>query len=327
MSEPILNVGERNRAQGLRQGLDQGFQRTSLGCPQSGLDFRPAQFNRVEVRGIGWQELQTCSPRLNQLTDGLAGMSRQVIHDHDIPAAQGREQLRAHIGFKRNAIHGAFQNPRGGDFFPSQGGYHGVMGTRITGRGFYDPLAGCSSSAQARQAQMGPTFIEKFQAFHQLVQAFHKSDLVVLSQGFHTRRLALAIVERLFFSGKFNICNSRHIMLGLATKPFASPTRSHNSTSVASGRFWISTRRKLSAACSVRSGPWAGAQAAQLPVSRQRYHHFSNVDLWILNCAATCAWVCPASKAAIARSRKSWEYGFMTKSLTHFYRKLKRNSL
>jgi hypothetical protein len=134
-------------------------------------------------------------------------------------------------------------------------------------------------------------------------------------------------VERLFFSGKFNICNSRHIMLGLATKPFASPTRSHNSTSVASGRFWISTRRKLSAACRVRSGPWAGGKAAQLPVSHQRYHHFSNVDLWMPNCAATSPWVFPASSAAITRSRKSCEYGFMTNSLPNPCRKPIRNLL
>ena len=161
----------------------------------------------------------------------------------------------------------------------------------ITGRGFSDPLTRCGSSVRARHAQISPTFIEKFQAFHQLVQAFYKSQLVVLSQGFHRGVFTLAVVERLFSVARFNICNSRHIMLGLATKPLASWTRSHNSTSVASGRFWISTRRKLSAACRVRSGPWAGGKAAQLPVSRQRYHHFSNVDLWMPNCAATSAWV------------------------------------
>jgi len=69
MSEPILNVSERNRAQRLGQGLHQGVKRASLRRPQSRLDFRPAQFNRVEVRRIGWQELHTCSPCFNQLAD------------------------------------------------------------------------------------------------------------------------------------------------------------------------------------------------------------------------------------------------------------------
>src|SRR5512134_178261 len=327
MSEPVLNISGRDRPQGLRYGLQQGVQRASLGCAQSRLDFRPAQFNRVEVRRIRRQEFQACSPGFNQLTDGLAGMGREVIHDHDITPVQGREQLRAHIGFKSDAIDGTFKDPRGGDFPPAQGGEESVMRARITGRGFHDPLTGGGATAQARQTQICSTFIEKFQAFHQLAQGFHESHLEVLAQGFYPRRLALAIVERLFLRGKFNIFNSRHIMLGLATKPLASSTRSHNSLSVASGRFLTSARIKLSAACKVRSGPWVSGKAAQLPVSRQRYHHFSNVDLWILNCAATSAWVCPASKAAIARSRKSWEYGFITKSLTHFYRKSKRNSL
>ena len=327
MSEPVLNISERDRAQGLGYGLHQGVQRAGLGCPQSHLDFRPAQFNRVEVRRIRRQEFQACPLGFNQLTNGFASMSRQVIHHQDVTPAQGWKQLRANIGFKGHAIDGTFKDPRGGDLLPPQCGHQGVMRSRITGGGFHDSLPRCRSTAQARQAQMHPTFIEKFQPFHQLAQIFHKAGLEILPQGFYPWRLALAVVERLFFRGKFKSCSSRHIMLELTTQPLASLTRSHNSLSVASGRFLTSARIKLSAACRVRSGPWLRGKAAQLPVSRQRYHHFSNVDLWILNCAATCAWVCPASKAAIARSRKSWEYGFMTKSLTHFYRKLKRNSL
>src|SRR6266508_4168389 len=327
MSEPILNVSERNRAQGLRHSLYQGFQRASLRGPQGGFDFRPAQFNRVEVRRIRRQKFQACPSGFNQLTNGFSGMSCQVIQHHDVTPAQGRKQLRAHIGFKGDAIDGALQDPWGGDFLPPQRGNQSVMRSRITRGGFHDPLPRGRSTAQACQAQMRPTFIEEFQPFHQLAQGVHELGLEVLPQGFYPRRLALAIVERLFFRGKFKIFSSRHIMLGLTVKPSASLTRSHNSLSVASGRFLTSARIKLSATCRVRSGPWRSGKAAQLPVSRQRYHHFSSVDLWMRNCAATSAWVLPASKAAIARSRKSWEYGFMTESLPDFYRKSKRNLL
>jgi hypothetical protein len=134
-------------------------------------------------------------------------------------------------------------------------------------------------------------------------------------------------VERLFFRGKSKICSSRHIMLWLTRKPFASWTRSHNSANVTSGCFLTSARMILSAAWSFRLGPeWTG-KAAQLPVSRQRYHHFSKVDLWMSNCIATSTWVLPASKAAITRSRRSWEYAFMTKSLADLSHKSIRNSL
>ena len=327
MGEPILNVSERDRAQGLRHGLHQSIQRARFRLAQSRLYFGPAQFNGVEVRRIRGQEVQMCTPRFNQLADSLPAMSGQVIHHDDVTPAQSREQLCPYIHFKLHAIHGAFKNPRGGDGFPSQRGNDSVMWPRIARCGFHHPLTGGSSTAQARQSQICPTFIEKFQAFDQLAQWLHELRLEVLPQGFYTRRLALAVMERLFFRGKFKICNSRHIMLGLAPKPLASSTRSHNSTSVRSGRFLTSARRKLSAACRVRVGPCAGGKAAQLLVSRQRYHHFSNVDLWMRNCAATSAWVCPASKAAIARSRKSWEYGFMSESLTDSYRKSKWNLL
>ena len=52
MSEPTMNVRDRNRAQGLGQGFQQGIKGACLRRPQCGLDFGPAQFNRVEVGRI-----------------------------------------------------------------------------------------------------------------------------------------------------------------------------------------------------------------------------------------------------------------------------------
>jgi hypothetical protein len=327
MSEPSLNVCKRDRAQSLCHRIYQGFERASLRRPQRCFDFRPAQFNRVEVRRIGRQELQASAPGFNQLADRLAGVSRQVIQHHDVTPTQGREQLSPHIGFKGDAIHGTFQDPRGANSLPAQRGKQSVMRSRIARRGFDDSLPRRRATEQAGQAQICSTFIDKFQAFNQFAQGVYELCLKVLSQGFYPRRILLAVMKRLFFSGKFKRCNSRHIMLGLACTPLTSLTRSHNSTKVASGRFLTSARMKLSAVCKVRWGPWAAGKAAQLPVFRQRDHHFSNVDLWMLNCAATSAWVFPASKAAIARSRKSWEYGFIAASLPDFCRKSKWNLL
>lgn len=136
MGEPIPNVAERDRAQGLGHSVHQGLKRPGLGRPQSRLDFRPAQFNRVEVGRIRRQELQTGSTSFNQLPDGVTGMGRQVIDDHNIAAPQGREQLRVNIGFKRNAIEGSFQTPRRLYPVPTQRGDESVMGPRIARRRF-----------------------------------------------------------------------------------------------------------------------------------------------------------------------------------------------
>jgi hypothetical protein len=54
--------------------------------------------------------------------------------------------------------------------------------------------------------------------------------------------------------------------------------------------------------------PPAWGDAAQLPVWRQRCHHFSTVDLLMAKVSATSA--CddaPASRVAMTRSRRSWE--------------------
>src|SRR6266852_7078987 len=155
---------------------------------------------------------------------------------------------------------------------------------------------------------MHSTFIDKFPASDPRPQFLGNSLGELTPQALHARRLPLAVVERLFFRGSPKTCNVRHIMLGLAATPWASTTRSHSSANVTSDCCLTAARMKASQAWSVRPGPRPGGKAAQLPVSRQRYHHFSRVDLWRRNRAATWAWVSwPAARTAIARSRKSCE--------------------
>ena len=158
MSEPVLNLSERDRAQSLRDGLHQGFKRASLGRPQNRLDFRPAQFNWVEVWRIRRQEFQACALGFNQLPNGFSSMGRQVIHHYDVTPAQGREQLRANIGCKGNAIDGAFKDPRGGEFLAPQRGNEGVMGGP-NNRAWLPPPAGPappSQSAKGTVSQQQP---------------------------------------------------------------------------------------------------------------------------------------------------------------------------
>jgi hypothetical protein len=262
------------------------------------------------------KEVQACPLGFNKWTNGFSGMGRQVVHHQDVTSVQSWEQLRAHIDFKGRAFHGAFKAPGSRDFLPAQCSNQSGMRTRIARRRFYNPLAGGSSTAQTRQAQMCPTFIEKFQAVHKFTQRVHKLRLKVLSQSFYPRRLALAVVERLLFAAS---SISSGVMLSLACMPFASWTRSHNSASEISGCFWTSARMRLSAARSFRFGPGLPGKASQLPVSRQWYHHFSKVDLWIPNCAAASACVLPASKAAITRSRKSWGIRFHAQKSNCFF--------
>src|SRR5713226_2901232 len=96
----------------------------------------------------------------------------------------------------------------------------------MTGRGFDDTLARRRPTIQTGQTQMRTGFIDEFQALDRVCGYLaHKLP----AQAFHARRVALAVVERLFFSAKFNAGNSRHIMLGCAVTCWVFASRSHNS--------------------------------------------------------------------------------------------------
>lgn len=78
----------------------------------------------------------------------------------------------------------------------------------------------------------------------------------------------------------------------------------------------------------VRRRPPANGKAATLPVWRQRFTHLSIVDSLTSKVAAISGRdCCPASTAAMTRSRKSCEWAFMLLSVNNSRRKSNRNLL
>ena len=182
------------------------------------------------------------------------------------------------------------------------------MCPRLTRRRFHDALPWSSSSKQARQAEMDPAFIDEFQVSQDREPFFSEPPLKLVSEASDAGRVPLAIVERLFFRGRCNCCNSRHIVLGLTSTSAILATRAHSSRRVRSGCCLTSARMTAAQSCSARVGPCAGGSGVVLPVSRFRRNHFSTVDRLTSKIVAMAAWVClPAWAFASTRFRKSRE--------------------
>lgn len=166
------------------------------------------------------------------------------------------------------------------------------MGTRLPRCRFHDPLSRLGASKQAGQTKMDSAFIDEFQAAEVREPFRWKPFLELAAEALDAQRVPLAIMKRLFFRGKFNCCNSRHIVLGLTTIWADWATWVHNSCRVRSGCALTAARMMAAQSLSARVGPCASGSGVAFPVSRFRCNHFSTVDKLTLNVTAMAAWVC-----------------------------------
>ena len=67
MGKPTANVLRRNCQQRLLEGFEQGREGPGLEAAQVGLNFRPGQFNVIEVRRVWGQVEHLCPTRLDQV--------------------------------------------------------------------------------------------------------------------------------------------------------------------------------------------------------------------------------------------------------------------
>ncbi len=205
MSKPRFNIVAGDGAEGICQGLHQGLKGAGLRRPESCLDLRPTQLNRVEIRRVGRQEFQAGASSFNERPDVCSLVSRQVVHEDNIASPQARDQDLFDVNLKGHSVHGSPQDPGGLNVAPAQGGHQRVMRPRIAGRPFHHAQAGDRPSKQAGQAQIHPAFIDEFQVRDQRVEFLGDSFGERLAQPLDPRRLSLAIMERLFFAADSNV--------------------------------------------------------------------------------------------------------------------------
>ena len=204
MSEPRQRVRERDGGQCVGERIKQRISGARFGRAQGRLDFRPTEFNRIQVGRIGWQEFQVRSNRFDQGLNAGSLVKRQVIHQNNIAWAQGRKQNLLDVHFKSRAIHCTFQDPRSLNVLSTHGGEQRIVETRIAGRPFHDALPRSSTSELAGEPQIHPAFIDEFQV-SELGAPFLGNPLPKLAaKATDARGVFLAIMERLFFAADAN---------------------------------------------------------------------------------------------------------------------------
>ena len=200
MSEPRFNVSMGNGAERVCQGIQQRIELARLRRPQCRLDFRPAQFNGIEVRRIGRQEGQARPAGFDELTRVCALVRREVIQQDNIATPHSRDENPFDVEFERHAVHSPFQEPRSLHAVPAQSSDQGVVRSRIAGYGFHDAPPWNRTPKPTGQAQIHAAFIDKFQVLEQGAEFLRPAFSKFLPQTFDARRFPFARVERLFFA-------------------------------------------------------------------------------------------------------------------------------
>jgi len=305
MSKPPPNILRRNRQQGLFERLNQIRECSRLEATQDRLNFRPRQFNRIEVGRVRRQIDQVCATRLDQRLDAGNLVGREIVHEQDFPGLEGRDDTLLNVTIKDVAIDCTRQDQgrcdtRQADYRPGRG-----LRPRRLRRTVHHPLIGWRTPVQPSQAQIYARFVEKFESLNfQRRDFFLKPGTLPL----HARGVTLAGVKRLFFSGNFSRANSRHIMLGSDLILLSCSTRPHKSCKVASGCSFTAARISLWAAANLRGTPPAWGSGAQLSVARFRANQRSTDGSLILyRLAASGILHSPLSTLNTTRSRRSVE--------------------
>src|SRR5947209_11461221 len=303
MSKPTNNINLGDRSERLFDSFHQRFNRSRLGFPQKGLEFRPAILNRIEIRRVGRQKDQTRPARRDQLFQTSDLVRFEVIPDHHVTGLQGRAERLAHPGAKNFSIDSALNHTGCRETLQTQRRQQDVIAAVIFWHRFDDPLTGSRAAITAGQLQSHPGFINKVQPRRcQLAYFFSKFG----AQLFDPRGVAFSGVGRLFFNGRLSRCNSRQMVAPETAGALALRRRWRNSSRVASGCCSTSCRNNSAWSCKRRETPPAWGLAALCPVVRQRFQSFSTNDKLTPKFSAISGCVSsPASRVWVIRSRRS----------------------
>jgi hypothetical protein len=211
MSVPALNILRRNREQRLFERLDQIWKRARFESAQDRLDFRPRQFNRIEIRRVRRQIDQVRATGLDQGNNPGDLVSRQIVHKQDVTGLEGGDDTLRDVAREDGAIDCPRQHQGGRDARRTNHRQRRGAWPRRQRGTFNDALIGCRAPVQSRQAQIDACFVQKFAVFNvQSGYGFLKFNPLLRD----FQRIALTGMDRLFFNGRFSRANSRHIMLG-----------------------------------------------------------------------------------------------------------------
>ena len=124
-------------------------------------DFGEGLLNRVEVWGIGRQEQEPRSGLLNDLPDGLALMTAEIVHDHDVTRLEDGRELLFIIGQEALAIDRAIEYARCGEPVQPQRADEGQSAPAPMRRVGAQALALRPPAAQGSHIGLDPGLVDK----------------------------------------------------------------------------------------------------------------------------------------------------------------------
>ena len=198
MNKPALNILRRNREQRLFERRDQSRKRAGFESAQDRLDFRPRQFNRIEIRRVRRQIDQVRAARLDQGGNPGHLVCRQVVHKQDVIGLERGDDALLDVAREDGAIDRPRQYQGGRDARRANHRQRRRSWPRRQRGTLDDALIGCRTPIQASHAQIDARFVQKFEVFN-IHGRYGFLKFSTLLGDF--RRVSLAGMERLFLAG------------------------------------------------------------------------------------------------------------------------------
>src|SRR5882724_1061494 len=314
ISEVPACVGVCDTSKRIAHRRDQVVVSSRLGRTQMLLDLGPHLLDRVQVRRVRRQVQQSRTNRLNQLSHGWVPVGTEPVHYHQIAFAERWAQSLPDKRFECHRIGRAVEGQgRRGTIASNRPNERRHLPAPLRHRLDY-PLAGRRSAPRTGHSGRRSGFIH--------IDALGRPDPLQFTgvsptHATNTRRVALAVVQRLFFSGNSSRANARHMVHTRTFTPRRSSSSPQSSASVASGRSRTSRRSANRARASNAGGRLPPRRlAARVPCSRCRRSSLNtNERLTPKSSAASDGLLAPSRQARQTRSLRSSEYDFMTRSV------------
>ena len=134
---------------------------SGLGHSHPVLDLCEGLLDRIEVGGVGWQEPEARAGGGYGLSNRLALVAAEIVHDDDVAWLEGRDEQRVDIGPEPGAVDRAVDDEGRGDPVAAQGGEEGHGAPVTVGGETAKALALHAPAAQRRHVGLDPGLIPR----------------------------------------------------------------------------------------------------------------------------------------------------------------------
>ena len=302
----MQGVDKRDGVKRKLDGVNQSIKGACLGPAQSGFDFGPALFDRIEIWGIGRQKDDTYAMLSQPFFQVGQLVGAQVVQQQHLTWLHIRNEDIIQIHIEDFLVHRSFEHEWRTYPINPQRRHQRVVRSGVARRAFDHPLARFSTAIQSGHPQVDPRLIQKSESLNLFGTQPQRKRL---TQRFYPLGFALTVMDRFFFSRSASSASSRHIMLGLAFTCLSFFRPVHSSSNVISGISATAARIQSWCTFNTRSIPPFHGFASRPPVSRTRFITASTYQTLTWKFVATsCRLNLSDSIAVMTRSRKSREY-------------------